>query len=101
MPMLRSRLVDSSLARCLRCGELAMITIIETRYVRRWGQVLDVGFDPAPTRTASCPACATTYAVRRTDATARPAAIRGTSDDASGRDWDYGRRAEDASLARR
>lgn len=95
MPVLRSRQVDSSLARCLRCGELAMITVVETRYARRWGQVFDRGFDAAPARTARCSACATTYPVRRTDVTARPAAVRGTSDDASGREWAYGRRAED------
>ena len=76
MRQMRDRQLGSALGRCLRCGEIATLTVVEHRYVRRWTELFDTRFDAAASRTASCSACASTYPVRRTDLSAVPAAAR-------------------------
>jgi hypothetical protein len=77
---IRRRDLGSSYGTCASCREQAVLSMVETRAVRRGWQLLDRRFDPQPYRAVTCSACRATYPVRSTD----PTPVR-----ASGRDWDY------------
>jgi len=84
------RSIGSSTARCVRCHELATLTVWEHRYARRWSDLLTTRFDAGAIRTATCSACSTTYPVRSTDGTAVAAAARVRRDVSEiplARDW--------------
>ena len=83
------RILDlgTSVARCVRCRQISALTLRETRYARRWTELLSTGFDAAPARSASCAGCGQTYPVRSTDVSVVPAARRDES--VSGGAWQY------------
>ena len=84
------RELGSCSARCVRCGDVATLTIREFRYSRGWTELLRPRFDAAVSRSATCSSCATTYPVRSTDRTAGGAGARGRRDEAQvpgARDW--------------
>ena len=89
MAQLRGRLIGSSVAGCRGCGQRALQTVHETRYVREWTELLARRFDPAISRTSTCQACGLTYPIRATDRTGEAAARRGTGAHTAGRDWSY------------
>lgn len=81
------RELGTSVARCVRCREISSLTLRETRYARRWTEILRTDFDPAPLRSASCAGCGQTYPVRREDQVATAAARRDAS--VGGGAWQY------------
>ena len=87
MSTARVRQVGSSEAVCGRCGAATVLTVWELQRVSRWGRR-----DSAVplSRSASCPVCVTTYAVRCTDETAVAATRRrDAAGDPVGREWGY------------
>lgn len=87
MRQVRVRELGTSIARCAHCRELATLSLRETRYARRWNELLSPGFDPSPLRTASCARCGTTYPVRSTDHDPTPASRRTPAATSGG--WQY------------
>ena len=88
MSTARVRQVGSSEAVCGRCGAATVLTVWELQQVARpWRR------EARPlSRSASCPVCVTTYAIRCTDETAVGAARRRDADgEPVGREWGYRR----------